>query len=333
MHTTDDFILLINKSLTGEIQPDELDLLRKWIAQSPDNQQIEQDLRQIWLQSKPLQKTFIPNLDQDFAQVMGKIRAEAHPVRRSYLSPMLLRIAAAMVLLLASIYTWNLFSTDSVALQTAVALQTEKQYLELPDGSKVWLRKGAKLQYPAKFSTKDRQVALEGEAYFEVAHDPKHPFKVMVHGGGMIEVLGTSFEVNVAPQADEHAVYVRTGKVRYMPENNAKSVMLLPGNKATYSHATAQIQVKEQVSANELAWQTGGLAFVNTPLHLVITDLQQYFSVKIVLKNTALRNCPFTAPITNQSVEKVLEGLALVFDMKLENPEQGAFILAGGSCK
>jgi ferric-dicitrate binding protein FerR (iron transport regulator) len=118
-----------------------------------------------------------------------------------------------------------------------------------------------------------------------------------------------------------------------MPENNAKSVMLLPGNKATYSHATAQIQVKEQVSANELAWQTGGLAFVNTPLHLVITDLQQYFSVKIVLKNTALRNCPFTAPITNQSVEKVLEGLALVFDMKLENPEQGAFILAGGSCK
>lgn len=333
MHTNDDFILFINKTLTGEIQPDEQDLLNKWMAQSPENQQIEQDLRLIWQQSGPVQKTFTPDLNVAFAQVLDKIQLAEKPVRVAYVTPMLWRAAAAVVLLIASVYTWQYVNKPATALQSVVAMNVDKQYLELPDGSKVWLRQGAKIQYPAKFGRKDRKVQLEGEAFFEVHHDAAHPFKVMVAGGGMIEVLGTSFDVNVKPQAEEHSVFVRTGKVRYMPENKANSALLVAGKKATFSHSKSTLKVADMASPNELSWQTGGLEFVNTPIETVITDLERHYSVKIALRNPDLKRCTFTAPLTNQPVDKVLEGFALVFDMKLTKNSQGTFVLTGGTCR
>jgi hypothetical protein len=333
MHTNDDFILFINKSLTGEIQPEEQDLLNKWIAQSPENQQIEKDLRQIWQQIPPTAtKTFTPNLDHDFAQVLGKIKQEEIPLRRSYLRPALLRVAAVFLLLIASVYTWQRLSSPAAEMQQIAALETEKQYQELPDGTKVWLRKGAHLQFPAFFSGKDREVQLDGEAFFEVHHDAAHPFKVMLANGGMVEVLGTSFDVHAASSDALQSVFVRTGKVRYMPKQKAPSKLLVAGNKAIYNPADETVQVVNMPSSNELAWQTGGLEFVNTPLNVVIDDLQQYFNVKIALKNQEMIHCPYTAPLTTHSVDKVLDGLAYVFHMKVEKDKNGGYILKGGNC-
>ncbi len=48
------------------------------------------------------------------------------------------------------------------------------------------------LRYPTSFIGEKREVFLEGEAFFEVAKDAKHPFIVHTNRHS-VEVLGTSF--------------------------------------------------------------------------------------------------------------------------------------------
>src|SRR5690606_4086352 len=65
----------------------------------------------------------------------------------------------------------------------------------LPDGSKVWLNNASRITFPTRFDKYERKVSIEGEVYFEVAHNRKKPFKVL-SDNQEIEVLGTKFNVN-----------------------------------------------------------------------------------------------------------------------------------------
>ncbi len=75
--------------------------------------------------------------------------------------------------------------------------------LVLPDGSKIWLNAASAVTYPTVFTGKERRITIDGEAYLEVAHDAKKPFKVQANGTE-VEVLGTHF--NVHAYSDEAAI-------------------------------------------------------------------------------------------------------------------------------
>jgi ferric-dicitrate binding protein FerR (iron transport regulator) len=61
----------------------------------------------------------------------------------------------------------------------------------LPDGTKVSLNRGSKISYPSTFEGQTREITLQGEAFFDVAHDAQHPFIIHAQGAD-IKVLGTS---------------------------------------------------------------------------------------------------------------------------------------------
>jgi transmembrane sensor len=335
MYLTDDFICLLNKSLTGEITSAEATVLREMIAQSPENQKLAEELTQVWEHSSIIQKAFNPDLDHDFAQLQAKLYAsEEKPLARVIpMGQRLMRIAAVLVLLVAAVWTWNTFGGSQVPVRTETASNQDFRLLELPDGSHVWLRRDAQLQFPQQFDSKERRVQLSGEAYFEVAHNPAQPFKVELPDHGTVEVLGTQFNVCALPAMDESSVLVRTGKVRFKPDNQKQSVVLTTGQKAVFSHERAKILVTEAATFNELAWQAGGLEFVRTPLVKVISDLETYYRVKIELRNRSLNTCTYTAPLTNQPIEKVLESLALTYQMHVKKTTTAQYVLEGGNCQ
>lgn len=335
MYLTDDFICLLNKSLTGEITPAEAVLLREMIAQSPENHKLANELTQVWEHSAIIQKTFNPDLDHDFAQLQAKLRAsEEKPlVRVIPMGQRLMRVAALFALLIAAVWTWNSFGGSNTPVRTETASNQDFRLLELPDGSRVWLRRAAQLQFPQQFDSKERRVQLSGEAYFEVAHNPAQPFKVELPDHGTVEVLGTQFNVCALPTDNESSVLVRTGKVRFKPDNQKQSVVLIAGQKAAFNHEHAKILVTEPATLNELAWQTGGLEFVRTPLAKVISDLETYYRVKIELRNRNLSTCTYTAPLTNQPIDKVLESLALTYQMHVKKTTVAQYVLEGGNCQ
>jgi len=330
MQANDDYILLLSKQFSGDISPAESALLTQWLAQSPENAQLAAELRQVWEKTGDYSKTFSPDLDAAFRQIQQRIRTTEQP--RAKVVPLgqrLLRIAAVLALLLTAV--WGYREIAAPPMVTATASAEEKRLINLPDGSRVWLRRDAALEYPAAFPSSERRVKLVGEAYFEVAHDPAQPFRVELSEGEWVEVIGTAF--NVRQNDTEKSVLVKSGKVRFNMENNRGEVTLEKGEKAIYDRPANTLQKMKVSTFNELSWQTGGLEFVRTPMHQVIADLEQFYKVKITLRNPTMRSCAHMSPLTNQPIEKVLESLALTYDFRVTTPAPGQYELSGGNCQ
>ncbi len=332
MQTDDAYILLLSKQFTGDILPDESAHLSEWLHQSPEHQRLAAELRQVWEKTGSFNKAFSPDLDTDFHQLQARIRMAERPTAK--IVPMgrwLLRAAAMLALLIASVWAWQHSKAPAASNTTVVAI-AENQQLSLPDGSRVWLRQNAALTFPSHFSEKMRRVRLEGEAYFEVAHNPAQPFQVDLAQGDQVQVLGTEFGVCVSPDGSRTEVSVRSGKVRFSPKEKPSGTILTANQSASYDRATAQLSLHQNITLNNLAWQAGGLEFVSTPLRQVVTDLEHHYKVKIALLNPALQDCQYTSPRTTQPIQKVLANIALIYQLQVVETAQGQFELKGGWC-
>lgn len=326
-----EFILLLSKQLSGDLRPEELAALKQWQSQSPENEQFAADMQAVWAQSAGYEKTFAPTLDADFNKIKAQIQvAQPSPLRVTWMRP-LLRAAAAIALLITVVAGWQYFANPSTDLLMVAAGQAEKKQVLLPDGSQVWLRKGATLSFTAHFSGTERLVQLQGEAYFDIQHDAARPFKVNLDQGGQVTVLGTQFGINQT--AAQTSVLVRSGKVRFAPASQSDGPVLVAQQKAIFKPTDQQIRVTKVPSLNEFSWQTGGLEFVNTPLEQVVLDLQQFYKVTIVLRNADIALCPHSAPLTSQPIEKVLETLALTHQLKVAKTGERSFELSGVGCQ
>lgn len=326
-----EFILLLSKRLSGDITAQELVILEQWQAQSPDNEQFAADMQAVWAQSAGFQKTFSPALEADFNKIKAQIQvAPPKPLRVTWMRP-LLRAAAAIALLVTVMVGWQYFAHSSTDIQVLAAGQAEKKQVLLPDGSQVWLRKGATISFPKHFSGTERLVQLTGEAYFEIQHDATHPFKVNLEQGGQVTVLGTQF--GISQSSEQTTVLVRSGKVRFAPTAQSNGPELVKQQKAVYNHKDQQIRVSQVATLNELSWQTGGLEFVNTPLDQVAKDLEKYYQVTILLRNADIALCPHTAPLTSQPIEKVLETLALTHQLTVAKTGDRTYEWSGVGCR
>ena len=148
----------------------------------------------------------------------------------------LLSIAAAIVLLLTAGSIW--WGMQDAMVEVQVAAQENKEVV-LPDGSKVWMHGPAVLSYSKKFAQNDRRTRIQGGAYFEVSHDPAHPFTVET-SRGKVEVLGTSFMVD-ADRSAEFVVHCTSGRVRMTGANPASALILTANEKGTYDPITDEI--------------------------------------------------------------------------------------------
>ncbi|MBV6441292.1 MAG: DUF4974 domain-containing protein [Haliscomenobacteraceae bacterium CHB4] len=332
MQANDDYILLLSKQFSGDISAGESSALRKWLAQSPENELLAAELRQVWEKSGDYGKVFSPDLDAAFRQVQTRINSGARPRMKAIpVAQRLMRIAAALALLLSAVWAYREFSTPPS--NTVFSAGADKQLVGLPDGSQVWLRKNGNIEYPTRFSGDERHVKLKGEAYFEVVHDPAHPFFVDMSNGDVVKVLGTEFGVRMSSSELQTDVFVRSGKVLFSPKMQPGGVVLTGRQKASYDRASTRLLVDKSATLNELAWQTGGLEFESTPMEEVIADLETHYKVKITLRNASMRSCPHTALHTTQPIEKVLESLALTHQFRVSNPAPGQYELTGGTCQ
>ncbi|WP_163711362.1 FecR family protein [Mangrovibacterium lignilyticum] len=178
----------------------------------------------------------------------------------------------------------QLETADPAKMNEVVIPYGKRSQIVLADGTHVWLNAGSRLAFPSQFNGKQREIYLEGEAYFEVAHNTQQPFIVNTDVIA-VKVLGTKFNLSAYASEPVAETTLLEGKVA-MADLTRKQLfnretILAPNQKGTFNKEQREISVKDEPDADlAIAWIEGWLEFHQQPLSSVIAKLERYYNVQ-----------------------------------------------------
>ncbi|MRX48088.1 FecR family protein [Pedobacter puniceum] len=205
-------------------------------------------------------------------------------------------------------------STEIVALQTIKTPRGGQYKVTLSDGTKVMLNSESRLYFPAGFRGNTRSIKLDGEAYFEVAHQPKRPFIVDINGM-QVKVLGTKFNVSNYPEDKGIKTTLLEGSVAINYPGNIKTNLLKPNQQALFNKGGLTISdVNTEESA---AWTNNLFLFNNVPFEVVMQKLSRWYNIEVDYNSLPERNL-YVKINRNVEMQKVLEMISLTTDVKFK---------------
>jgi transmembrane sensor len=332
---------ILAKYLDMEINDQEMQLMEKYIMSDNEYAQIIEEVKKAWLANKKQQNMIEVNTDSAWKKLKDRIeqtQTAAKNEKKISLSskhriiPFFLRIAA--MLILAAGISYILYRTiiqpdrnsDTMTVRSGPDQSIEST---LPDGSTILLKAQGKLEYKHQTSGV-REVILQGEAYFNVSHNPDEPFIVKTDQA-LIQVMGTSFCVEVDHDNNKVKVFVESGRVLLSDRSNKNlSRFIEPGFIGIVSKKG--IDQEENQNINYLAWKTKKLVFRETRLEDVVNDLNHTFGTNIVYGDTKIGECLFTGTFYNQPVDTLLQVLKTAFNLDIE-VNRSEIILKGEGCE
>ena len=226
--------------------------------------------------------------------------------------PLYSGLAAAIVtvILLAAIQIYELEFRKHPADIKWIEKRTgmgENLVISLPDGSTITLNADSQLKYPARFDGHAREVALQGEAYFDVTHDSLKSFIVRT-GKVSTTDLGTKFNVSAYPSDTTITVSLDEGKVEVAAnEARLNGIVLAPAQQIVYHRTSGATRVGPFNSRAASGWKYNFFLFDNVPLSTVLEKMERHFGVKFELADTAVAQRIIKAEFHNESVWTVVE--------------------------
>src|SRR5687767_1688106 len=223
----------IDRYLAGDASPEEERAVREWIAADPSRSEVLQHIRAAHV-GRPDEQWDVDSAWAKFSARPRRTIPRSLPVSRWYRGAPA-RIAAALLLIVGGYAAFRSLSPAhsdprDYARAELTAPNGQRVTATLGDGSRVVLNAGSRLRYSPDIERGSRDVYLEGEAYFEVTHDARRPFRVHANGG-VAHDLGTRFTVRAYPEVTRIDVAVVEGKVslRRDQETPSDSIVLQPG--------------------------------------------------------------------------------------------------------
>lgn len=261
---------------------------------------------------------------------------------------------AAVVFILSAtiVATVYILKQPQKNMETAEAVAAKQpsnnpHWVKLPDGSKVKLNKKSHISLSKEFGQGDRNVSLEGEAFFDVVHDSKKPFIVEV-GSIRVKVLGTSFNVrayldegNVQTSLFRGSVEVtdRVDKnLRVLLKPNEKLTMPIMANILKHTAKSSFVEEfpykietlqEDELSGiiPEMAWIQHKLVFNGNPLSEVALKLGKWHNVNIIIEDPSLQKERFTAVFENENIEEALYALTKSYPFHFRKKEDGSIVI------
>jgi len=169
------------------------------------------------------------------------------------------------------------------------------------------LNSGSYLSYSLPFAN-NRQLKLEGEAWFEVKSDESHPFEISA-GNSTVEVVGTSFNLSAYPVENYIEIVLDEGKVEFMGNNDEEKVTILPEERLVYQNGQTSKTVVDPDKYS--AWTEGKLVFRGDPMAEVARRIERWYNVKVNIADKELEKYSFRATFQDDSLEEVLKLLAM----------------------
>lgn len=252
--------------------------------------------------------------EKSFSRLMARIQPDNNSIDifRQRANRYRIWMAAAMVAMLIAMSGWlyNIVSDSEPAFIVASNNTGIVQKVTLPDGTIINLNTCSRLTYPKSFSGKSREVFLDGEAYFDVAHDKRHPFIVRA-GELKIRVLGTKFNVNASTLVPQITATLIEGSIEAV--TGKKNILMKPNQQLKYDTSSGRVSLTELTNASrEIRWTQNVWVLSDTPLLDICQRLEQQFNIKIIIMNDELIGKSFTGEFyTNESLESILKTMQI----------------------
>lgn len=291
----------IRGDVTSEIEIVEI---LDWIEASADNQNKYNQLKNLWVAT---------GLDHP-AEIEIPAFSYPEPKRielQNVLFSPLLKYAAVFILAFVlgslSLYFINRSQNNQLSslYNTIEVPNGERSQILLYDGTRVWLNSGTKFKYPVAFSRNTRDVYVEGEAFFDVAKDKKHPF--IVNAGQLkVKVLGTRFNVCAYPEDGEYYTTLEEGSVNASNINNGEQVTLNPGEQVVLNRKTDGLKYQKVNTELYTSWKENLLKFDDATFDEVIKKMERWYDIKITVDPSVNTKERFTMTIKTESLREML---------------------------
>jgi transmembrane sensor len=236
-------------------------------------------------------------------------------------------IAAAAAIVFMSAGSLALWRSEHPAPSRAAAEQPWREYatrrgqratIELLDGTHVDLGVDSRLRVRMP-EAGTREIVLEGEAVFDVAHDSLRPLTVRA-GNALMKDIGTRFNVRAYPGVGSVQVTVASGLVQLNDTTGApSSELLLAAGDLGSINESGQAKLRHGVDTTQFfAWTQGRLVFDRTPFGEAATRLERWFDIEMLIPDSSIASRRLTATIAAQNVEEVLAAVTLPLHLRYE---------------
>lgn len=231
-----------------------------------------------------------------------------------------LRVACAIaipLLLCTTIYFYHMAHNPAPMSTSMTTGPADIATVTLPDGSVIDLNGSSVLKYDmTEFSSGRRDINFEGEGYFNIAKNPDSRFTIHIPGLE-VTVLGTSFNLQARPEANQATIYLIDGRVALTSTTTHETVELRPNEKAILDRTSGQFTVSDiNSNDNPTAWKSHKLFFKNAGLPVVISQLEKTFRCTITYPDN-ISNEHFTGLIPTRDLTEALSVLEKTFNTKL----------------
>ena len=284
---------LLYKYFKGTTSEEEERLILDWVDASPENRKAFQKERMLY----------------DIALFTDEKQMNRKD-RKARIIPMLrwsARIAAVVIVAISFGFLFKNYQYEKAACQQTITVPAgQRAQITLADGTKVWLNSKSTLTYASNFGRKERNVELDGEAYFEVAKNKKIPFFVNTEIN-RVKVVGTHFNVCAYKGSNEFETTLIEGIVDIYPVGSDQVITRLTKDEFFGSY-NGKYKKTTLPSYDYLRWKEGLYCFDDAPLNSLLNKLEKYYNVNISVRNLNILNYRCTGKFKEQDgIEHILK--------------------------
>lgn len=306
---------LLQRYIAGDATEAEQKQVMEWIDESPEH--LHEYMAQRKLHDVMLWRTK-SEAEEEVKAVRGGKRLVVE----------ILKLVAVFVLAFGCSYYWWDKKTTFDNYQSVFVPAGQRAELKLADGTKIWLNSQTRLIYPSSFGKDVRSVKLDGEAYFEVAHDADVPFEVHTKEVN-VTVLGTKFNFRNYAEDMSATVDLEEGRVKVLNAQKADDagIYLRPDERVIFDKETGTMSKVQSKFENANAWINNELLFDELQLNVIAKRLARSFDVQVeVADSIGDKRFYGSFAIQGNTIEEVLNVMASTNQMRYKY-ENGKYII------
>lgn len=331
---TNQIIDIADRFLTEkECTSKELAEFKTWLSDGDKQHEVENWLLQHWGAASEIDSTTLIETVVQQIQDYQKVHSNYSRFSITRILKIYQKVAAILlvpVIGLGILYWVNQHGQPLVQYTETIAPRGQKSQIVLADGTRVWLNSDTKIKYPTNFNEHQRDVYLDGEAFFEVSKSVDKSF--IVHTSGVnVNVLGTKFNVKAYSDEDQIETSLFEGKINLevknpLSEHTAEKLMT-PGQSFSYTKTDGKLIMNRFPREEINGWKKNQLIFKDDTFSNLVKKLERWYDVKVVYDEKLFNDRRLTVELyEGERLDRLMEVIRLALSVNYKY-EKGEIIL------